>query len=73
MFMILKRMPLNQVIMKNLGTDDEDTEEARSEKKMRARKNLKEKIMRMWRRRWEQNEQFRRLPFTATGVYKTPS
>ncbi|KAG5867689.1 hypothetical protein JTB14_016481 [Gonioctena quinquepunctata] len=49
MTMIRKRMHLNRVIMKS-DTDVEDTEEARSEKTVIARKNLKDKIIRIYDR-----------------------
>ncbi|KAG5899210.1 hypothetical protein JTB14_034468 [Gonioctena quinquepunctata] len=59
--MILKRMHLNQVIMKKIvsDTDDEDTEDARSE--------IGEDLG------GGDDEQFRRLLFTANSGYKSPS
>ncbi|KAG5898348.1 hypothetical protein JTB14_034329 [Gonioctena quinquepunctata] len=68
MTMILKRMHLNQVIMKNiviLMMKIPRKREVRLEKTVILRRNLKDKIMRMYDRGGGDDEQFRRLLFIA--------
>ncbi|KAG5890484.1 hypothetical protein JTB14_013426 [Gonioctena quinquepunctata] len=58
------RIPVEEV-----SDNDYDSEE----KTVIVRRNLKDTIMRMYDRGGGNDEQFRRLPFTANSGYKSPS